>query len=79
MIKTETEYQAAFDRAEQLASLCDSGDGDACRALESLAHTISDYEDKHYPMDSSSLLARVAFWWDQRGRWRLRWRWLFGK
>jgi len=79
VIRTEAEYQKAFDRAELLVPLCESGDGDACRALESLAHTISDYEDEHYPMDKPSLLARLAFWWDQRGRWKLRRLWLFGK
>ena len=59
MIETEGEYQAALDRAWRLKE----------RVPRSLVLAIEAYEDEHYPMDPPSLWARLAFWWDQRGRW----------
>ena len=77
MIATEEEYEAALGL---IAMLFDAEPGsDEERQLDELVDAVVAYEDEHYPMDKPSLLARLAFWWDQRGRWKLRRLWLFGK
>ena len=65
MIETEREYQAALDYIWFLVGQNE----DTIRALDAVVLAIEAYEDEHYPMDPPSLWARLAFWWDQRGRW----------
>lgn len=66
IIKNDTELDLAMDRLEKMALANPEPSGEVAEEMELLSLVISDYENKHYPIDAPSPLEVIKFVMEQR-------------
>lgn len=65
IIKTETDYEQALARIQELMADDPESSTQAGEELELLSLLVGHYEDQHYPMDAPSPLAAIQFRMEQ--------------
>ncbi|HQC53027.1 MAG TPA: hypothetical protein PLE92_07840 [Lentisphaeria bacterium] len=61
VIKNDAELDAAMERLEALALANPEPTGDVADEIELLSLVISDYENKHYPIEAPTPVAAIKF------------------
>ncbi len=62
LIQKKEDYEAALREVERLLDI-----GSDAAVLDELATQIEAYEDKHYPIPSPNLIARISYFLESRG------------
>lgn len=67
VIKNDAELDAAMERLEALALANPEPTGDVADEIELLSLVISDYENKHYPIEAPTPVEAIKFAMEQHG------------